>query len=109
MRVSGFRAVWLIVLFDLPVRTKVERKRATAFRTDLLKDGFRMMQFSVYMRPCSSEENAKTHQQRVERSLPPMGSVRVMQITDRQFSRIRCFDGKCPSSPEEMPKQLEFF
>jgi CRISPR-associated protein Cas2 len=109
VKVSGFRAMWLLVLFDLPVRTKPQRKRATEFRRDLLMDGFTMMQFSVYMRPCASEENAATHLERVRRSLPPLGSVFVMQITDKQFGRMLCFEGKQPVSTEQMPKQLEFF
>ena len=101
--------MWLIVLFDLPVRTKPQRHRATGFRKGLLKDGFNMMQFSVYTRPCASEENASVHLQRVQRSLPPLGSVRIMQVTDKQYERMLCFDGKQPSRPEHMPSQLEFF
>ncbi len=78
MKVSGFRAMWLVVLFDLPVRTKPQRKRATEFRKHLLADGFTMMQFSVYMRPCASEEKAATHLERVKKAVPPLGAVRVM-------------------------------
>jgi CRISPR-associated protein Cas2 len=109
MRVSGFRAMWLIVLFDLPVRTKPQRKRAMEFRKHLLEDGFSMMQYSVYMRPCASEENTDVHVQRTQRAIPILGSVRIMRVTDRQFSRMLCFDGKMPASPEGMPNQLEFY
>jgi len=109
MKVSGFRAMWLLVLFDLPVRTKPQRKRATEFRKHLLQDGFSMMQYSVYMRPCASEENATAHLHRVQVVLPPLGSVRIMQITDKQFGRMLCFDGKSSLPPEGMPSQLEFF
>lgn len=109
MRVSGFRAMWVLVLFDLPVQTKQQRKLATKFRQNLLLDGFTMMQYSVYMRPCPSEENAAAHVGRVRASLPPLGSVRVMQMTDLQFGRMLCFDGKVPVSTEGMPRQLEFF
>jgi CRISPR-associated protein Cas2 len=109
MLVSGFRAMWVIVLFDLPVGTKPERKRATGFRKALLEDGFTRMQYSVYMRPCASEESADTHRNRIQAALPPRGAVRILLITDRQFSRILCFDGKDPSDPEHMPAQLEFF
>ncbi len=101
--------MWLLVLFDLPVRTPPQRKRATEFRKDLLQDGFTMMQYSVYMRPCPSEENAETHLKRVQHMLPPLGSVRIMRITDKQFGRMLCFDGELPVDPERMPQQLEFF
>lgn len=101
--------MWLLVLFDLPVRTKPQRANATEFRKGLLKDGFTMMQYSVYMRPCASEENAATHLERVRQSLPPLGAVRVMQVTDKQFGRMLCFDGNRPVSTEHAPRQLEFF
>lgn len=109
MLVSGFRAMWVIVLFDLPVSTKPERRRATEFRKALLQDGFTRMQYSVYMRPCASEEGAVTHRSRIRAVLPPRGAVRILLITDRQFSRILCFDGKDLTDPERMPTQLEFF
>ncbi|MDR2152365.1 MAG: CRISPR-associated endonuclease Cas2, partial [Helicobacteraceae bacterium] len=38
----------LLVLFDLPVKAKSDQRRATQFRNHLLKDGFSMLQFSVY-------------------------------------------------------------
>jgi len=40
--------MWLFVFFDLPTDTKTDRKNAARFRKGLLKDGFEMMQFSVY-------------------------------------------------------------
>lgn len=101
--------MWVLVLFDLPVRTKSERKRATGFRKALLEDGFTMMQYSVYMRPCPSDENAETHRRRIRAILPVRGAVRIISITDRQFSKILCFNGKSRESAEAMPSQLEFF
>ncbi len=109
MLVSGFRAMWVWVLFDIPVRTKPQRKAATAFRNHLVRDGFTMMQYSVYIRPSPSEENAEVHAERARQALPTLGSVRVLLITDKQFSRMRCFDGKKSEEPEGMPRQLEFF
>ena len=101
--------MWVIVLFDLPVGTKPEQKRAAGFRKALLEDGFTRMQYSVYMRPCASEESASTHRSRIQAVLPHRGAVRILLITDLQFSRILCFDGKEPTDVERMPTQLEFF
>ena len=50
------KTVWVIVLFDLPVDTKAARKEANDFRIRIKKDGFTMMQLSVYMRHCPSRE-----------------------------------------------------
>ncbi|MGQ0614985.1 MAG: CRISPR-associated endonuclease Cas2 [Planctomycetaceae bacterium] len=109
MRISGYRAMWLLVLFDLPVKTKPERKLASEFRKNLIQDGFWMLQFSVYARPCASEENLDVHCARVKLALPPDGEVRVMAMTDRQYGRMKVFLGKKRTRNEAMPAQLEFF
>lgn len=109
MHLSGYRCMWVVVLFDLPVDTKKARRNYARFRKSLIQDGFVMMQFSVYGRHCPSEENATVHVQRVEASIPPDGEVRVLTITDKQFERMRVFWGKRRRPPENAPKQLEFF
>ncbi len=101
--------MWVVAMFDLPVDTKKARRAYTDFRKFLLKDGFTMMQFSVYIRHCASEENAIVHVQRVERSVPPDGEVRIITITDKQFERMRIFWGKMRKPPAPPPAQLELF
>ncbi len=60
------------------------------------------------MRHCASDENATVHIQRVKRSLPPDGEVRIVKITDRQFAKIEVFYGKKRKPTEQPPAQLEF-
>lgn len=109
MQISGYRCMWIVTLFDLPVDTKRARKQYAQFRDFLLKDGFSMMQYSVYIRHCASQENADVHIQRVERSVPPDGEVRIITLTDKQFERMRIFWGKQRKPPETAPAQLELF
>ena len=52
MIISGYRAVWIFAMFDLPTDTDKARKDYTHFRKNLLKDGFAMLQYSVYARHC---------------------------------------------------------
>ena len=59
--ICGYKIMWLYVMFDLPVDTKAQRKRAALFRKNLLKDGFGMHQFSVYTRHCASYGSADVH------------------------------------------------
>ena len=100
--------MWVIVLFDLPTKTRTERQRYTEFRKFLLEDGFNMMQYSVYMRHCASSENAQVHSRRVKNRLPPDGEVRIVTITDKQFGRIETFYGKKIKRPEYAPKPITF-
>jgi len=101
--------MWVVVLFDLPVDTKAARRQYALFRKALLKDGFTMLQFSVYARHSPSEENAHVHIRRVERQVPPDGEVRILTITDKQFERMQIYWGKMRKIPPPAPKQLEFF
>ncbi len=101
--------MWVVTMFDLPVDTKEARRNYADFRRFLLKDGFTRMQFSVYSRHCPSEENATVHVQRVERSLPPDGEVRILTFTDKQFERMRVFFGKMRKTAESPGHQLELF
>ena len=71
MFINGYRCMWVIVMFDLPVDTPRARRAYTQFRKFLLRDGFIMMQYSVYMRHCPSQENADVHIQRVGAAIPP--------------------------------------
>ena len=56
---SAYKAMWLVVLFDLPADTKDARRAYTDFRNNLLDNGFTMMQYSVYSRYCNSEEKLR--------------------------------------------------
>ena len=72
---------WLFVCFDLPVKEDDQRRQATAFRKFLLDDGFQMLQYSVYVRPCVSFARQHTHIQRIKAAIPPEGEVRVFFVT----------------------------
>ena len=83
--------MWIIVLFDLPTETKKDRKNYTRFRKEMLNDGFSMFQFSIYLRHCSSRENADVHIKRTKSKLPPKGHVGIICITDKQFGMMEVF------------------
>ncbi|MCC5829626.1 MAG: CRISPR-associated endonuclease Cas2 [Phycisphaeraceae bacterium] len=109
MYISGYRCMWVVTMFDLPVSTKKARRAYALFRKFLLEDGFQKMQYSVYVRHCASEENADVHISRVAAHVPELGEVRILTITDKQFERMRLFWGKKQRKPEEPPLQLELF
>lgn len=108
-RLSEFRVMWLLVLFDLPTDTKQNRREAALFRKLLLGDGFQMFQFSIYLRHCPSKENAKVHIQRVKNNIPKYGKIGILCITDKQFASMELFYGKNPAEKKLEPIQLELF
>ena len=101
--------MWVLVFFDLPTETKKERKIYSDFRKKILQDGFAMFQFSIYLRHCSSMQNADVHIKRVKRILPEKGHIGIMTITDKQFGMMEVFYGKKLAEPVNIPQQLELF
>lgn len=101
--------MWVMVLFDLPTETRKERKFATDFRKSLLKSGYHMFQFSIYIRFCPSRENASMHIKRVKNALPKHGKVGIMMITDKQFAMMEIFYGKKQVDLPQPVQQLSLF
>lgn len=108
-RLNAYRIMWIFVFFDLPTETKKERKTAHRFRKDLIKDGFTMLQFSVYIRHCPSDENAQVHLKRVNTFIPEKGQVSILKVTDKQYGDIINYLGKKEKSLPPTPQQLELF
>ncbi len=108
-RFSAYRVMWILVFFDLPTETKKDKKNYVEFRKNLLKDGFNMFQFSIYIRHCASSENADVHLKKVKSFIPEFGKVGLLCITDKQFASIQLFNGKKPEKPKTGGIQLELF
>lgn len=106
---SGYRIMWLFVLFDLPVGTKKERKAATKFRHALLDLGFEMSQYSVYLKFCAGKEQADALARRIEHEMPPSGKVHLVQITDKQYENIRTYRGRKREPSPKNPDQYALF
>jgi len=84
----------LMVFFDLPVGTKKERRTATQFRKFLIKDGYYMLQFSVYARLCNGNDAAVKHEMRLMREVPKDGSVRLLTVTEKQYASMVIIAGE---------------
>ena len=106
---SGYRLMWMMVLFDLPVLTKRERKDASDFRKFLLDQGFEMCQLSVYMRFCAGKEQAQVHTRRIQSALPASGNVQIVYFTDKQYENIVSFRGRTRQAARENPQQYALF
>lgn len=109
MRLNEYRIMWVLVFFDLPTETSSERKIASKFRKEIMRDGFTMFQFSIYLRHCPSRENADVHIKRVKNLLPEKGHIGIMCVTDKQFGMMEIFYGKKEAEKETPYQQLELF
>jgi CRISPR-associated protein Cas2 len=108
-RLNAYHIMWLFVFFDLPTVTKSDKKNSALFRKMLEKDGFSMMQYSVYVRHCASHESLIVHQKRVKSFMPTKGMVSILNVTDKQYSDIYNYWGKTKKRIITEPQQLELF
>jgi len=108
-RLSAYRIMWMMVMFDLPVVEKSERKEATRFRNYLLDLGFEMAQYSVYMRFCKGKEQVEAYARKIENHLPPDGKVNMLTFTDKQYENIKTFRGRRAQASPKNPGQLTLF
>ncbi len=84
----------LMVMFDLPVKTAHQRRVATQFRSFLLKDGYHMLQFSVYARVCNGVDAVNKHRTRLYGHVPENGSIRLLIMTEKQFETMEILVGE---------------
>ena len=100
----------LFVLFDLPVKTRANRKAYARFHKFLLRDGYDMVQLSIYARICNDPEAVEKHVVRLKANKPPDGSVRYMQVTEKQFVNMQVLVGeKKRKEDPKFARQLTFF
>ena len=106
---SGYRLMWILVMFDLPTDTKPQRKAAGDFRNFLLDEGFERSQFSIYARFINGKEAFESRVRRIERAVPSQGDVQVLTLTDRQYRDIVHFSDQGRQSKRQNPSQLVLF
>ena len=100
----------MLVFFDLPVKTKNERREATRFRNFLMNDGYHMLQFSVYARVCNGLDTVEKHRVRLKQNLPNNGAIRMLVITEKQYSSIEILLGRLTQADEPFQcEQLTIF
>ncbi len=88
-----YNFVRIILFFDLPMNTKKEKRVYRNFRKYLIKNGYMMMQFSVYCRIFANREAAVNHITILKRNVPKEGQIRIMLVTEKQYSKIEIIVG----------------
>ncbi len=82
-----------MVFFDLPVKSKADRKEYAEFRKNLIKSGFVMIQYSVYSRTVRNNDDAAKYERYIESIVPKKGAVRLMTVTEKQYAGIKILAG----------------
>lgn len=88
-----YKVMRMICMFDLPVDTDEEKRIYRIFRKDLLKEGFTMMQYSVYIRACPNRDYCNRLEKRIKKIAPPKGNVRLLAVTEKQYNDMKLIVG----------------
>lgn len=90
----------LLLFFDLPVETKQDRHVYAVFRKYLIKQGYAMVQYSVYSKIFNNQEAVDNHVKNLRKNVPKDGSVRAMVVTEKQYAKILILVGSKTLSEE---------
>jgi len=109
---SGYRKMVLFVMFDISTETKKDLDKYRKFRKRLLDLGFIMFQYSIYVRFCRSLAIAQKYEKKLEADAPNNGSIRIMKITESQYSNmitIENYHEKTEEIVDEMKQTVMVF
>lgn len=88
MSLSKYRAMRLILMFDLPSVESYEKKEYLNFKKGLILNGYSMMQFSVYMKPVNVQVKMKQELNKLKKYIPSGGNIRLIAITEKQYDEM---------------------
>lgn len=88
-----YKIMRVLCMFDLPVETDAERRAYRIFRKNLIKEGFIMMQYSVYVRVCPNRDYARRLEARIQKFIPLEGNVRLLCVTEKQYADMKLLVG----------------
>lgn len=83
----------IIVFFDLPVATIKDRREYSRFHRFLIKNGFIMLQESVYCKLAQNQSVVESVSESIRKNKPPKGIVQTLVITEKQYSRMEFIIG----------------
>lgn len=84
----------VLVFFDLPTETSMDRKIYSKFRKFLIKEGFIMMQESVYCKLTLNNSVTNSIRDKIEKNKPTKGIVQMLVITEKQFASMEYIVGE---------------
>ncbi len=102
--------LYILIMFDLPTKSKKDRKKYTKFRQQMLDDGFTMIQYSIYIRICKSNYSANAHIKYIKKIIPLKGEVRILKLTDKVYNSMEILKSFEKTNEEKLGVQtvMEF-
>lgn len=100
------RIMRTIVFFDLPTIYSKDKRAYTLFKRFLINEGFIMMQESVYSKITLNQQQMDSLVQRIRNKAPKKGLIQVMNVTEKQYSKIEFITGKANTKIVDTEERL---
>ena len=78
------RFMRIMIIFDLPTIESYEQKEYRQFRKELIKNGYVMIQFSVYLKSFNHQINLNEEIVKISKCIPKSGNIRAISLTEHQ-------------------------
>lgn len=98
----NYRFMRLIVMFDLPTKTIIDIKNYNNFRKFLIKNGFYMLQYSIYVKICTNKDSADLQVIKIIKNKPPQGYIRTLILTEKQYENMNIIIGSRSKQDEKI-------
>lgn len=99
----------VLIMFDLPTETAEERKAYRDFRKAIMKNGFFMMQESVYCKMVLNESAKNNTVLAIRKVRPAKGLVQILSVTEKQFQKMEFLVGNAKSEVIDSDERLVIF
>lgn len=96
----------ILVMFDLPVGTAGERREYTKFRKYLIKNGYLMLQESIYCKLAQNSAVADALVDNLRKNRPEAGLVQVLKVTEKQYEKMEYIVGEFSSDVLDTDERL---
>ena len=103
---GNYRFMRILVFFDLPVETAKNRREYSRFRRFLIKEGFIMMQESVYCKLALNMTVVDSVSSRVRKTKPSDGIVQMLTVTEKQYNSMEFIVGSKKSDIIDSDERL---
>lgn len=102
----SYRYMRVIVMFDLPVTLSEDLREYTRFRKYLIKNGFLMMQESIYCKLALNTTVSEAIIKNIKKNKPRKGLVQILTLTEKQFSKMEFIVGEYSSDVLDTDERL---
>lgn len=84
------RQMRIILMYDI---YDDNSRESNSFRNNLIKNGYYMIQYSIYVKVIPSYSQYSSEKQKISKFLPKSANVRLILLSEKQYQEIELIKG----------------